>query len=83
MPSAASTARPLATPRPALPARKGVQRVPVELLIALEEPGRTLYEAGLGTAGETIGDHRGRLVREPGRAAAKSSKKTVAFSVSP
>ena len=52
---------------PILRARGGVERVPVELLITLEEPGRALDEAGIDAAGETIGDHAGRLVLEPGR----------------
>src|SRR5262249_16975281 len=44
--------------------REGVKCVPVELLVALEEPGRSLDVATVGAPGETPGNHGHRLALE-------------------
>src|SRR5712691_11809083 len=50
----------------ALRAPEGMERVPVELLVALEQPGRPLDEARVSAAGEAAGDHGHGLALELG-----------------
>src|SRR5712692_6587479 len=57
---------PAKKPENALRAPEGMERVPVELLVALEQPGRPLDEARVGAAGEAAGDHGHGLALELG-----------------